>query len=1174
MRLRRLDLMRYGRFTDRALDLPPPVAGGIDIQILFGPNEAGKSTALSALEDLLFGIPARSPLNFLHDYPAMRLGAVLEADGERLELRRRKGNRDTLLTAEEVPLPGGEAALAPFLGGADRAFFERMFSLDHGRLRSGGREILEAQGEVGRMLFAAGAGLGGLRERLAALERDADALWGPRKAARRAYAQAEDKLKAAEQALREQTVTASRWQELRRDRDAADAAYAEAEAQIQERAAERSRLARIRRVHGDIRRMTELDSTIAGLEGVPDLPADAGARLDAALRAAERAEARLEPARTQLAELQAVHDALQPDAALLARRDDIRQLDERRSEVRPERGSLPKRRQELAAAEAKLQRLAEALDWPALSPADLLARIPARPKLEALTAQLTRRGAVAAALEAAGTALKEAQAKREEAARALADVPEAADTGRLAAELRARQEAGDPAPRIEAEARRLAEAEAALRQGLDGLRPALPDIAALAALAVPPRATVQDWRDAGRALAQRRRACADQRQAAEAERDRHRTAADRIRRGGHAVGPEELQAARDGRDRGWQELRRRLNAAEMPAEDALDGHEAAVQAADALADRRFETAEAAGQLAATQRQLAEQEDLLAGLQRRAEALAAETDRMAADWRALWSGLPEAPGTADAMLDWLDARDGLLRREAERAAAALELAALRAAEAEGRSALLVAMSDLGPEEAARAAPLRDRPLAVVQQAAAACLQRHERLAEAQARAADALRIAEAEVAHRRAALADAERDWAQWRDAWRDRAASAGLSGEEGAEEAAAKVNALAEMQAIAGPAEALRLDRIEKIERDIAAFEAEAAALAAAVAPDLAEQDGDPLVLELERRLEAAERTEAERAGKAREIATASQGLATLEAEGRTAQEAVAELQRMAGVADEAALKAAIAQAERLQAARGERDSLLQRLAEAGDGLDPAALAAECAGADIDEVMAREGALEAELAELNDRLLDLRDARRDARAAFDAVGGTDAAARAAADRQAALAEMQEVAERYVRARSAALLLDWAIDRYRQEKQAPLLAQASRHFAMLTGGSFSELALEFGDGDALQLTGRRPDGARVGIDGMSDGTADQLYLALRVAAVEDYLDRAPALPFVADDLFVHFDDDRAEAGFRVLGALARRTQVLVFTHHRHLVDVARAALGPDLPCLSLADGAAI
>ncbi|MEZ4546559.1 MAG: hypothetical protein R3B51_02035 [Thermodesulfobacteriota bacterium] len=40
--------------------------------------------------------------------------------------------------------------------------------------------------------------------------------------------------------------------------------------------------------------------------------------------------------------------------------------------------------------------------------------------------------------------------------------------------------------------------------------------------------------------------------------------------------------------------------------------------------------------------------------------------------------------------------------------------------------------------------------------------------------------------------------------------------------------------------------------------------------------------------------------------------------------------------------------------------------------------------------------------------------------------------------------------------------------------------------------------------------------------MSDGTADQLYLALRIAAIEDYLERSNALPFVADDLFINFD----------------------------------------------------
>ena len=88
--------------------------------------------------------------------------------------------------------------------------------------------------------------------------------------------------------------------------------------------------------------------------------------------------------------------------------------------------------------------------------------------------------------------------------------------------------------------------------------------------------------------------------------------------------------------------------------------------------------------------------------------------------------------------------------------------------------------------------------------------------------------------------------------------------------------------------------------------------------------------------------------------------------------------------------------------------------------------------------------------------------------------------------------------------------------------------------------------------------------------MSTGTADQLYLALRIASVTDYLDRAPPLPFVADDLFINFDDERAAAGFRVLGQLGTATQVLFFTHHEHLVDIARVTLGAKVPIVSLED----
>ena len=199
---------------------------------------------------------------------------------------------------------------------------------------------------------------------------------------------------------------------------------------------------------------------------------------------------------------------------------------------------------------------------------------------------------------------------------------------------------------------------------------------------------------------------------------------------------------------------------------------------------------------------------------------------------------------------------------------------------------------------------------------------------------------------------------------------------------------------------------------------------------------------------------------------------------------------------------------------------------------------------------------------------DVTEERSWAREAFQAVGGDDAAARAAASKQEALAEIREAAERYVRVKTSAMLLQWAIDRYRQEKQAPLLKRAGELFKVITGDSFSSLQVAFDDQDNAHLTGLRPGGSIVPVSGMSTGTADQLYLALRLASIEDYLERAEALPFVADDLFINFDAERAAAGFTLLGELSQTTQVLFFTHHQHLVDMARKSLGASVSMVTL------
>jgi uncharacterized protein YhaN len=91
-------------------------------------------------------------------------------------------------------------------------------------------------------------------------------------------------------------------------------------------------------------------------------------------------------------------------------------------------------------------------------------------------------------------------------------------------------------------------------------------------------------------------------------------------------------------------------------------------------------------------------------------------------------------------------------------------------------------------------------------------------------------------------------------------------------------------------------------------------------------------------------------------------------------------------------------------------------------------------------------------------------------------------------------------------------------------------------------------------------GIRPNDDEVPVDGMSEGTRDQLYLALRLATLEKHLGTGEPMPFVVDDILVGFDDNRTRVGLEVLADLASQTQVLLFTHHTRVVDLARGVEG--------------
>src|SRR5262249_31551372 len=145
----------------------------------YGPNEAGKSSALRALQQLFYGIEERTLDSFLHSYTSLRIGATLRhSDGVELEFIRRKARINSLRGPDDAAILEAHA-LERYLGGVNPDTFNALFGINHERLLTGGKEILDTEGHVGEALFEASSGIVGLRNVRDSLQADAEALFKP-----------------------------------------------------------------------------------------------------------------------------------------------------------------------------------------------------------------------------------------------------------------------------------------------------------------------------------------------------------------------------------------------------------------------------------------------------------------------------------------------------------------------------------------------------------------------------------------------------------------------------------------------------------------------------------------------------------------------------------------------------------------------------------------------------------------------------------------------------------------------------------------------------------------------------------------------------------------------------------------------------------------------------------
>ncbi|WP_366656973.1 AAA family ATPase [Fodinicurvata sp. EGI_FJ10296] len=244
-----------------------------------------------------------------------------------------------------------------------------------------------------------------------------------------------------------------------------------------------------------------------------------------------------------------------------------------------------------------------------------------------------------------------------------------------------------------------------------------------------------------------------------------------------------------------------------------------------------------------------------------------------------------------------------------------------------------------------------------------------------------------------------------------------------------------------------------------------------------------------------------------------------------------------------------------------------QRRAQVGDGDAASSILAELETGQLEawresEQIERDAAEQArtDADAAFERSVELRTEREQVEASADIPALENALAGHREAFENGLAEWREVTL------AARLIRDTLAD-FQKARQPAVLQKAGLHFRRVTGGRYSRVLQDPQNEGAILV--EPESGLPITDDALSRGTAEQLYLAMRLGLVADYGERRARLPVIVDDVFVNFDPARARAMAESFLDLAPEHQVMMFTCHPWVVDTFRS-IDPTIRVLALPD----
>jgi uncharacterized protein YhaN len=1156
VRIDRLELTAFGNFTNKSVDLSSP-----GLQVIYGPNEAGKTTAREAIFNLLYGFDVRTTYAFVHPMNRLQIGGCLRGnDGHSIEVVRQKRNRDSLLEPPSNK-PVSDQDWAVMLQGVGRTEFQAMFTLGWEELVQGTVELVARSGVLGETLFASGLGVRELGAVLENLDEEAGKLFSPRASTRMVNA-ALKTYADARKAVNDLSVKPTQYVDTQKSYESAferkvklSSERTELDRQLDRSMTLRGVLPKLRERAQKVAERTELLSSGAILSSVwAERVQIALASRSELTRQRSEAKKRVEVTAERLADIHIDSALLDIGSRIDALAEGITGYEEGNSD----RGGLDEGRQSAERNSLEVLRT-------------IVGGSPRVEDLEGTRSLLADKGSLNAARDEwtiKDAALKQAKITEStteeevaEVAAVLGELPEVVDTATLKSTNESISRRGDLDGALISAQSQLRLASVTRLEMAGRLKLSESEIVWATSSPTPSTEGIEEILmhidDASKqALAAEVRA-AESRERLEVLESELKS----LTLEGELPTEVDLLLLRQVRETLWSLVRQSWlehiaispDHPEFPDSQSLaTSYEHAGSDADSTVDQLWKAADRTARRDALTTEINRLNADCSGALDEAKRLHEEAISIYSTWSAEWSDqrLPESPTALRLWMQNFERLETLHSRWTD--ASTLHREAWSNVR-KCRHQLVELLRNLGVVTGNIGGDLS--PI----------------LIEASEFVAHAER--------QRAAYDTGKERLATLRRGLPRLTLTVEKSSSEERGAAAKFLSLVAPYGAnISSPSDAgVLLERLDELDKQISARDQR---LTRIHGIDTRSTRFETVVHELVNLVRDISpgspadvaRNLVQRVKQARGIDSARQALIETQSAAQADVDAAdasltgihQELELLAkeqGIDDVELLGPHADRAIRLAGLEVEIGDCESVIANQGGGRSIADLESDGSGRDLADINI---AID-ECQRSRDQTRDLEDLAASEVSAFEqtlrGMDGSDAAADQMETAQFELSRAEEGAHRFVQLLLARYIADEAIRRYRDAHQDPVLERASTYLALLTNGECTKVGVDEDQKKGPLISALYGTGEEKQVLELSSGTRDALYFALRLAAIEESIARIGPMPILLDDVLVNFDDDRSMAALRCLAEIASNTQVLLFTHHRHMISLATEALPP-------------